>query len=225
MRTTARCLIVWGMATGAAALLLTWLVPGLTLHETEVLVDDFESLLVSGCGLAGAACTIWLWALATLVVAEGVRGRVMGAGVPTVVRRVVLALCGLSLAGGLVVPAHADRHAPPPESASAIQSLLVGLPVPDRTTSTTEWLGVVARSGSTRESSFAEASDEVIRVETGDTLWGLAEATLPGGATAAEIDRRWRAIYRANLDAIGADPDLIRPGQRLLLPATGTGRR
>jgi len=32
------------------------------------------------------------------------------------------------------------------------------------------------------------------------------------------VEARWRAIYRLNRDVIGRDPDLIRPGQRLVLP-------
>ena len=223
MRTMLRCLAVWGVATGVAGFVLAWLVPDLALLSRGR-VGDFESLLVTGCTLAGLACTVWLWGLVTLVVAEALQGRPARAGVPAVVRRVVLAACGLSLAGAFIAPAQADRDAPPPESGSAAEALVVGLPVPDRATTTTEWLGTVAGSRPAREAPPAETRDAV-RVEPGDTLWGLAGATLPADATADEIDRRWRAIYRANRDTIGADPDLIRPGQRLVLPPTGAESR
>jgi nucleoid-associated protein YgaU len=46
-------------------------------------------------------------------------------------------------------------------------------------------------------------------VRPGDNLSHIAdEAKLPGG---------WPALYEANRAALGADPDLIRPGQHLEL--------
>ncbi len=222
MGTTLRCLAVWGAATGIAGSVLAWLLPDLA-HRLGGRVGDFESVLVTGCALAGVVCAAWLWGLVTLVVAEALQGRASQRA-PAVVRRAVLAACGFSLAGALAVPAHADRDAPPPDAGGATQSLLVGLPVPDRATTTTEWLGTVAGSRPAREAPSAE-TPETVRVEPGDTLWGLAGASLPADATTEEVDRRWRAIYRANRTTIGADPDLIRPGQRLVLPPTGTDRR
>ena len=56
-------------------------------------------------------------------------------------------------------------------------------------------------------------------VEVGDTLWDIAAAHLvPAERSAANIDRYWRQIYRANRSAIGADPDLLHPGTRLRVP-------
>jgi nucleoid-associated protein YgaU len=55
-------------------------------------------------------------------------------------------------------------------------------------------------------------------VRRGDTLWAIARGRLDAGtdlaATAHEVDR-W---YIANREVIGADPDLIHPGQRLVPP-------
>ncbi|GGQ92582.1 transglycosylase family protein [Streptomyces flaveolus] len=46
-------------------------------------------------------------------------------------------------------------------------------------------------------------------VVTGDTLSGIADSQrVPGG---------WEGLYETNRDSIGADPDLILPGQRLAL--------
>ncbi|MEU3949500.1 transglycosylase family protein [Streptomyces sp. NPDC029526] len=57
---------------------------------------------------------------------------------------------------------------------------------------------------------------EMYTVVRGDTLSGIASGEqLRGG---------WQALYDANRSAIGADPDLILPGQRLALP-DGTGKR
>ena len=215
MNGSVRCLVVWGTVTATAALLVPWLLPEPVGSEAAG-SGGFVPWLVSGCALVAALCVAWLWVLVSLVVLDALRGRPDRAGVPAAVRRVVLAACGLSLAGGLAVPAHADRPAPPPESAGSTQALLVGLPLPDRTTTTTEWIGLLDRR-TVPPRDPAPDRDEV-RVAPGDTLWDIARDTLPTDAGSDEIDRRWRAIYRANLGAVGADPDLIRPGQRLLLP-------
>jgi nucleoid-associated protein YgaU len=55
-----------------------------------------------------------------------------------------------------------------------------------------------------------------VTVKPGDTLWAIAAGHLPSDATDAEIDIAWRAWYAANDELIGADPDLIIPGQHLL---------
>ncbi|MFE0081384.1 LysM peptidoglycan-binding domain-containing protein, partial [[Kitasatospora] papulosa] len=48
-------------------------------------------------------------------------------------------------------------------------------------------------------------------VREGDNLWAIADAQeLPGG---------WTALYEANKDELGSDPDLILPGQSLNLGA------
>lgn len=59
-------------------------------------------------------------------------------------------------------------------------------------------------------------------VQPGDSLWAIACRTLTDriGAAAADedVDHLWKIIYRANRDLIGPEPDLIFPGQQLVLP-------
>lgn len=55
-------------------------------------------------------------------------------------------------------------------------------------------------------------------VAAGDTLWDIAAQRLGAGATDAEIDAAWRADYAANAVVVGPDPDLILPGQVLVVP-------
>lgn len=57
-----------------------------------------------------------------------------------------------------------------------------------------------------------------LTVRAGDTLWGLAAERLGPTATDAEIDRAWRADYAVNAAVVGPDPDLIVPGQVLVVP-------
>jgi hypothetical protein len=62
----------------------------------------------------------------------------------------------------------------------------------------------------------AAAGDVVVR--RGDSLWSIAAAELGPSASAAHIEQRWRRWYSVNRATIGADPDLILPGTRLVRP-------
>ena len=65
------------------------------------------------------------------------------------------------------------------------------------------------------------ASAHTYRVRPGDSLWAIACRVLRQASQTpadAEVDRYWRAIYAANLSVVGEDPDLIFPGQLLVLP-------
>jgi len=59
-------------------------------------------------------------------------------------------------------------------------------------------------------------------VEVGDSLWIIACRTLRqrSGTEPSNlaIDTYWRTIYAANQAVVGTDPNLIYPGQRLVLP-------
>lgn len=54
-------------------------------------------------------------------------------------------------------------------------------------------------------------------VVTGDTLWDIA-ATVLGTTDQRAIARYWPRIHKENVDVIGKDPNLLRPGQVLSLP-------
>jgi nucleoid-associated protein YgaU len=78
---------------------------------------------------------------------------------------------------------------------------------------------VFARSASHQDKSGSRQAAVVV-VRPGDTLWDLARAGLPAGADDAAVAGRVREIHDANRAVIGPDPDLIRPHQRLRMPAT-----
>lgn len=63
----------------------------------------------------------------------------------------------------------------------------------------------------------APTGHEVV-VHRGDTLWGIA-ARLLAHPSDAETARAVHQLYAANADVIGSDPDLIRPGTHLQVPA------
>lgn len=59
---------------------------------------------------------------------------------------------------------------------------------------------------------------ELLVVAAGDSLWTIAAAHLPAGATPADVDRAWRCWYATNVAVIGPDPNLLLPGLRLVRP-------
>jgi nucleoid-associated protein YgaU len=73
------------------------------------------------------------------------------------------------------------------------------------------------RTGS-RSGSRANGSPSTVVVKPGDSLWRIAESVLPAGASNADIERRVVQIWDRNAERIGTgDPNLIFPGQRLLV--------
>ncbi|GAB2547382.1 hypothetical protein [Brachybacterium huguangmaarense] len=65
----------------------------------------------------------------------------------------------------------------------------------------------------------ADEPTRVVVVERGDSLWRITDELLgPGRDSDAAIAAAWPALYAANRDVIGPDPDLIEPGQRLVVP-------
>ncbi|MCV2394137.1 LysM peptidoglycan-binding domain-containing protein [Actinotalea sp. M2MS4P-6] len=76
-----------------------------------------------------------------------------------------------------------------------------------------------AASAASAGSATSPGADTVV-VRHGDSLWALAAAHLPGAPTDAEVARAWPAWYAANREVIGSDPDLLLPGQVLVVPET-----
>lgn len=68
------------------------------------------------------------------------------------------------------------------------------------------------------------AGIEAMTVRRGDSLWSIAARNLGSDATDAEIARAWPQWYAVNRDVIGANPDLIIPGQQLRPPTEGPAR-
>ena len=58
-----------------------------------------------------------------------------------------------------------------------------------------------------------------VLVHPGDCLWSITESLVGTRSTAADIARAWPRLHRANRDVVGPDPDVLRPGTRLRVPA------
>ena len=202
-----------------------WLVPDLLAAREVATVgalhdQPFDQVLVwvSETALLGAAA--WLWLVTGLLARDAARGRSpVRRGVPGPVRRLVLVACGTALAGGLAAPSYAAPVVEAGDRARPGTAVIEGLPLPDRATATMHLGFLVARRSATLgRPGPADSPPRTVVVRAGDTLWGLADATLPPRAPASAVNERWHRIYRANRGVIGADPDLIQPEQRLRLP-------
>jgi LysM repeat protein len=153
--------------------------------------------LAASLAWALVACWAWLTLATTLLALEMIAtgGTTRTARLaPRLVRLVAATACGVGVAV-TVVPT-AGSAEPLREGAGPVQ-VLDGLELPQR----------VADPPGRRHSPPAR-----VTVRRGDTLWDLAQTH--------GID--WQALYRANRDVVGADPDLIRPGMRLVMPSTFT---
>jgi nucleoid-associated protein YgaU len=64
----------------------------------------------------------------------------------------------------------------------------------------------------------------IVVVRPGDTLWTIARADLLANADDGAVAVRVREVHQVNRAVIGADPDLILPGQRLRMPRPTTIR-
>lgn len=208
-----RCLLVWMSGTcslGATAYLLRGIGRRVEADRASLASLSLDRVLSDIAGGVLLLCLAWVWVVLTAAVAEAWRGvspaRRGAFQSSRGVRRVVLAACGVALVSGAASPAvateavgHRDRPARLHGAA-----LLSGLPLPER--------AVASRRAPHR------GPERVVVVRPGDSLWAIARRELPPGASDAVVTDRWHEIYAANRDVIGPDPDLVRPGQRLLLP-------
>ncbi|MGZ4451104.1 MAG: LysM peptidoglycan-binding domain-containing protein [Nocardioides sp.] len=218
-----RCLTVWLLAGVLAAGLVAWLVPVAANGSRGPVTADV--LLVRLCAAAAVPAVAWLWILTTVVTLQAARGRLDAVrGVPTGVRRVVLAACGVALVGSAVAPAGAAEPGPVARDqrvTTVVARLVAGLPLPDRAT-TPRRRAPVHRSPAPRHGTArperTEQPPRTVTVRPGDTLWSIAARDLAPGTSAADVNTHWQAIYAANRALIGGDPDVIEPAQRLRLP-------
>lgn len=166
---------------------------------SQVIGPDFPTALIAVAHLA--ALTVAGWILLVLI---GALAHVRLPGVPRALRSalIVPAAVGVISAVAVAGPAHADqRHD------------VAGLPLPDRPVATAplERTEPVAPRPSSPDAA-------TITVRPGDSLWSLAAADLPAGASTRQVTASWHAWYATNRDVVGADPDLIVPGQVLIVP-------
>lgn len=198
-----------------------------------------DEALLCLAGSLGWAVVVWSSALATLAVfaaASGLPGRcarrLLHVLAPRCLRGAFEVALGVSLlAGPMAYTASAASATTVSVEAVALDRPALDRPTlgttsdawqklsldrPDDSQAPTAQRLQADRNDVPRESQAAGARTQVRR---GDSLWLIAERGLGAGATDAAIAREWPRWFDANRDVIGADPSLIRPGQRLLAPA------
>jgi nucleoid-associated protein YgaU len=185
--------------------------------------DDPTGLVVVAAGWVAWALTIYLalgtGASAASYLADAPRPCARFA--PRALRRAVEVAVGASGAAAVcLAPAVAYADGPSP--------------VPVTTASPLDWPGLGAAASPRgahvhvdRPGAEPQHPQRFARlvVRAGDSLWSLTARDLGTHATPAQVAAGWPRLYAANRRAIGADPNLIHPGQRLVPPTSeGTPR-
>lgn len=205
-----------GTATAGVLLVVAAPTPSAALAtvRTSSSASDVLLPLIALVALLAWSLLAWLLVLTAFLLARrlpGIAGRGAAAAAhriaPATIRQLVELALGVSVAAGVLAasPASASGPAIPPAPPAATASL--------------DW--PAASTSATASASAApapapdSAPDRPVVVQPGDSLWRIAAAHLPAGATDREVAQAWPAWWSANRDAVGAHPDLIHPGQQL----------
>lgn len=170
-----------------------------------------------------AAVTLTLGVLGS---APALTRRLAAVRIPIPVRPLAVLLTMASLTAVLARPRPAVASVPPPIVRLADET---APPTGGTETLTDETEAPTATSPSGRSAGRSRIGTERAQpsaasyvVEPGDSLWRIAAFALRSGGDGdpsnADIARFWPAIYAANRTVIGDNPNLIFPGQRLLIP-------
>ena len=169
---------------------------------TDLLSTDLPTALRQFASLSLAAVGAWA-ALVGLLASWRPTAHLARALTPHVLRAALFT----TVSGGLAIaPAHAAGE-------------LDGLPFPDR--------GVTAAPTSPTDPVQASTPAVSLRhhlVKPGESPWSISAATLPAGASAADVAASSAAWYDTNRTVIGANPNLIHPGQDLVAPEPEAAR-
>ncbi len=211
-------------------------------------LDEVVVLLAAAAALA---LGVWLTASSTAAVLAHAPGRlgaaaeqVAAAWAPLLTRRVAAALVGASVAGALGPTTTVAREAAPFPGFSAsapaapvapAASVSTALPSPPPAVPPAGWVPTrptqrpvpspsLVTSGASGALSSSSTDRTGVVIHRGDTLWAVVAAHLGPDATDAEVAAQWPRWYAANRRVIGADPDLLLPGQVLEVPAAEVSR-
>lgn len=182
------------------------------------------------------------------IVTKPVAPRSAAALAPAVLRRAVGALMGVVTVAAVVsaAPAYADPARAAIASAQPVQpglspdrpaapvrtDALDPAPIdaqrsgwrasaPGRRQSGSDVAAAALATGGATRLSAAQAEDDAVTVRRGDTLWSIAARHLHAtGAPhrATDVAREWPRWWQANVAVVGADPDVLLPGQQLQPP-------
>lgn len=166
-------------------------------------------LLPGTCGRIAAKCARVALPAALYRLAAGATG--LGLMLGPVTASAVVPNAGNGTAAAAVAPAW------PVGNASPAPSWPVRSRAPQQQIKPPQY--IKPHSSKPRPPHVHRAPAERVVVTTGDTLWQIAADSLPRDASPARIARAWPRWFAANTRTIGADPNLIRPGEVLHAPA------
>jgi nucleoid-associated protein YgaU len=178
-----------------------------------VLVRGLDEALSDVAMTVGALCVAWVVlavAAALLAALPGSVGRsaqaLARAITPALVHRAIALALGTALSAATVPQAPANAALTAGTATTTAPAGWPDLPLLDRPASPTP------------TPHPAPPRAPAVIVQSGDCLWSIAAKGLPADASDAQIDDEWRRWYAANRAVVGADPDLIYPGQVLTAP-------
>lgn len=215
MRLSRTGFTTWSLALATLALRL----PQAASTVEAIASPSFPIALGALTELVLLAVAVWASLALGLCALGGGAARAAGRLVPRALRGILLA--GVVTGFGIST-AHAGVDHPRPERQTTDQGAvhrseaerrtagvgLDGLPLPDRPV-------LVAP---VEPSAPPMQEREIVLVAPGDTLWSIAARSLGPAAQDGEVADAARRWYLENREVIGDDPDLIRPGQRLVAP-------
>ncbi|MCZ4498427.1 MAG: hypothetical protein JWQ74_980 [Marmoricola sp.] len=180
---------------------------------------SFDQLLTRGAAVVLGAVLVWVLVLVLAVLVEAVTaGRVrlaLALGCPRVAHRWLLAVAGAAISATVLVPSSAQ--ASPSETYQA--DVLDGLSLPDRTAGGPPRAVAADMNSSAQPRARTRATVSAwVTVRAGDSLWAISRSLLPPDASPRRIAQHAHRLFVHNRRAIGENPDLIRPSQRLAVP-------
>jgi nucleoid-associated protein YgaU len=218
--------------------------------QSIVDAQGVESVAITVVATLAWIALAWLALAIVLVGAASAPGRlgtlatmVSAVLVPAATRRLIAAAIGVSLLSGAGAATAAPGAPPPPPTAISALDLdwPIGGTAPATGSSPTPPAGTSPpstarpstaspgaappgttppRGDSARDGAPGDAAPDEVVVLRGDSLWAIAARHLGPGATDEQIAREWPRWWAANRHVVGADPDQIKPGQRLAPPLT-----
>jgi hypothetical protein len=210
-------------------------------QETSAAATELTALVGMGVTVFGAVVLAW-WALSfccavavELLIRRGSlkAARRIGAFAPTFMRRAACLTLGMNLIAAPAAYAgtgdaqsySASQQIHAAEEASTlsphwdpVEALQVLEPSWRPTTPAPGGSLLVKETSENRPS--AAAQEEVV-VQPGDSLWTITARHLGPHASEKMVAETWPRWYEANRDVIGANPELLQPGQ-ILHPPTAT---
>lgn len=192
----------WALGLGSLGL-AAWSAPQAPRLLDEVTSEAFPVAILAVAHLALLAVASWLALVVLLDRWGGVPRRLAHLLTPRWAHGLLLASVG-TLA--TVVPAQADPGS------------LDGLRLPDRPAVSSTMAQAPEPSPPPRADHVGRRQPRSVEVQAGDTLWAIAARGLDTEADSSAIAAAVERWHHLNRDVIGADPDVLQPGQVLSAP-------